>query len=497
MKRILSVLLAAILLLSLSNSVLAEEEREILQSGDFSYAILDDGTVEITDWAGKETRLEIPSALDGKKVTRIGDRAFRWCGSLTAVTIPDNVTSIGDSAFYSCSSLTAVTIPDSVSEMGVNPFRLCDHLTSINVSPTHPYFATIDGVLYEKATKKLVCYPYAFTATEFAIPQGISVIGDDAFDSCKSLTSVTIPDSVTSIGDYAFIGCSSLTAVSIPDGVTTIGDCAFSSSDLTAVTIPDSVSGIGANPFRQCEKLTSINVSPTHPYFATIDGVLYEKATKRLVCYPCAFTATEFAIPQGITVIGDDAFSWCVSLTAVTIPDTVTCIGDYAFEFCSSLTAVTIPDCVSEMGVNPFRYCRKLTNINVSPTHPYFVTIDGVLYEKATKKLICYPCAFTATEFAIPQGIAVIGDSAFYSCSSLTAVTVPDSVTSIGDYAFIGCKSLTAVTIPDSVTSIGKSAFSSCKNLTITVPHDGYAEAYCKENSLRYIYPETNDWLYN
>ncbi len=138
MKQILSVLLAAILLLSLPACAAAEEAREILRSGDFSYAVLDDGTVEITGWSGSETELEIPSALYGKKVTRIGDRAFAFCDSLTAVTIPDSVTSIGEDTFSFCDSLTAITIPDSVTSIGDSAFSYCGNLT---LTVTHDSYA--------------------------------------------------------------------------------------------------------------------------------------------------------------------------------------------------------------------------------------------------------------------------------------------------------------------------------------------------------------------
>ncbi len=86
--------------------------------GDYEYSALDDGTVEITDYLGFATTLSIPSEIDGKKVTCIGVDAFKYCTSLTSVTIPDSVTSIGDYAFYGCDALTSVTIPDSVTSIG-------------------------------------------------------------------------------------------------------------------------------------------------------------------------------------------------------------------------------------------------------------------------------------------------------------------------------------------------------------------------------------------
>ena len=87
--------------------------------------------------------------------------------------------------------------------------------------------------------------------TDLVIPDGVTSIGDGAFDGCSGLTSVTIPDGVTSIGDGAFYGCSGLTSVTIPDSVTSIGSYAFCDcSGLTSVTIPDSVTSIGDYAFK-------------------------------------------------------------------------------------------------------------------------------------------------------------------------------------------------------------------------------------------------------
>ena len=150
------------------------------------------------------------------------------------------------------------------------------------------------------------------------IEDGVTSIGNSAFNECISLTSITIPDSVTSIGTYAFSGCRSLTSITIPDSVTSIGAYAFQScSNLTSITIPDSVTSIGASAFNSCSGLTSIT------------------------------------IPDSVTSIGNFAFSYCISLTSITIPDSVTSIGSYAFYNCKNLTTISL-SCKSSLKKSDF-----------------------------------------------------------------------------------------------------------------------------------------------
>ncbi len=104
-------------------------------SGDFTYELIDEGMVEITDYSGSATNLTIPETLDGNTVLSIGDYAFNFQDQLTQVTIPDTVMYIGESAFSDC-GLTSVTIPDSVIEIGSYAFRFCDNLTEITIPDT-------------------------------------------------------------------------------------------------------------------------------------------------------------------------------------------------------------------------------------------------------------------------------------------------------------------------------------------------------------------------
>ncbi len=157
-------------------------------------------------------------------------------------------------------------------------------------------------------------------------------------------------------------------------------------------------------------------------------------------------------IGNGVTSIGNRAFSSCSNLTSITIPDSVTSIGEWAFSNCSSLTSITIPDSVTSIGWYAFYTCYNLTSITI----PDSVTSIGSY---------AFDCCYSLTSITIPNSVTSIGDSAFIFCVSLTSITIPDSVTSIGRSAFNGCRSLTSITIPNSVTSIGERAFARCDKL--------------------------------
>ena len=272
---------------------------------DFRYNVFYDGTVEITGYSGDNEIINIPSTINDKKVTSIGDYAFSDCSGLTSVTIPDSVTSIGNCAFDGCSGLTNVTIPNSVTSIGDYAFCKCSGLTSIT------------------------------------IPNSVTSIGNSAFYNCKSLTSITIPDSVTSIGDYAFSDCSGLTSITIPDSVTSIGNCAFYS----------------------CSSLKNITVSSNNKNYTSEDGVLINKDKNELMQYPIGKNETAYTIPNGVTSIGDGAFYWCYGLTSITIPNSVTSIGDRAFRSCSGLTNLVLPDSMEEIGSYAFDDCSSLSYV--------------------------------------------------------------------------------------------------------------------------------------
>ena len=145
-----------------------------------------------------------------------------------------------------------------MTKIGYNAFGICTSLTTIAVDPLNSAYSSVDGILFNKSQTTLIDYPGGKVGG-YMIANGVTSVGDNAFDSCPGLTSITIPNSVTNIGYGAFGGCSSLTNALIGNNVTSIGGGAFSGChSLTNVIIPTSVTYIGYWTFANCTGLTSV-----------------------------------------------------------------------------------------------------------------------------------------------------------------------------------------------------------------------------------------------
>ena len=470
---------------------------------------LDDGTLEITKYAGNSATCVIPSEIDGKKVTEIGDSAFKGCTELTSITIPDGVTGIGnkafsdctsletvtipasvtyvrDSAFYGCTSLKSVTIPESVtyiggyafaecyslkyadipanvSGIGLSPFCNCRSLENINIDEANKWYTTVDGVLYDKDKTELINYPAGKKDSSYVIPEGIRTIREKAFYGCLNLCELTIPDSVTEIESGAF-ECSSL--ISDEYGTIKYVDGWVVGSGHTAnVVLKDGTRGIAFEAFSCDEIIEKVTMPDTVKY---INAYAFENCTN----------LSEVLLSSSLENIESGVFFNCMKLADIVIPDSVISITSDAFYNTALLDKqntpvkyagkwviaaedrdkIVIKDGTKGIANNAFSGCTSLTDITI----PDSVTKIGDYAFSNCNSL---------TEIKIPNKVKSIGGRVFWFCESLKNVTIPDSVTMIGDMAFVGCKSLTDITIPGSVTMIGNAAFSSCTSLTdITIP---------------------------
>ena len=281
---------------------------------------------------------------------------------------------------------------------------------------------------YENEYRGAVTIPA--TVTYNSNTYRVTSIGEGAFMSCSSLTSITIPEGVTSIGGYAFAICSSLTSITIPESVTSIGKDAFSFSSSLAAFYISSIE-------TWCK--VSFSDSPSSAHDLYLNGEL----------------VTELVIPKGVTSIGNYAFCNCTGLTFVTIPEGVTSIGMYAFSGCSSLTSITIPESVTEIGLRAFHYQGSLTSIVVEEGNKVYDSRDNcnAIIETSSNTLI-KGCNSTI----IPESVVEIESEAFYNCSDLTSITIPEDVTEIGNNAFNGCTSLKEVIIEDGNTTLSLGA---------------------------------------
>lgn len=155
---------------------------------------------------------------------------IKYTGDASHVVIPDCVTKIGKQAFEN-KKLISVTIPDSVISIGEGAFYYCEELENIYITDIAAWckisgLDNIKGFGIFDADRKLYLNN-KLLAKDLVIPNGVTSIGEFAFNGCGDLRSVTIPDSVTSIGEYAFSYCEDLRSVTIGSGVTFIAEEAF------------------------------------------------------------------------------------------------------------------------------------------------------------------------------------------------------------------------------------------------------------------------------
>jgi hypothetical protein len=231
-------------------------------------------------------------------------------------------------------------------------------------------------------TLKKGAFQNATGLTNITIPASVLKISTNAFAGCTALRQITLPASLDTLGPGAFSGCTSLIGLSLPTGggVTTINSRTFfGCTSLKKFVITDDVSTIGPNAFQGCTGLTNVRLSLNADTIASnaFYGCTLLKTVQNLGNYKN---------------IGPGVFGGCIGLVSAMNLSTIETIGNGAFAGCTGIPNITIGNNATYIGASAFQGCTGMTS----------ATIDN-------------------------NALSLIGDKAFYACSSLASVTMLDS----------------------------------------------------------------------
>lgn len=401
-----------------------EEDYNFYYEADFgklSYVVLDDNTVEITGLRLNDefTEVIIPTTIDDKPVTSIGEMAFYNNYRMTQIHIPDSVSNIGKDAFACSHNLTSIRIPDAVTTIPSGAFAEGLRLETIEIPETVTHigarafdrtpwmtarqkenpFVIVNGMLINgqavsgdavvpETVHTIIeaAFSWNMNLTSIKIPNTVTTIEKEVFDTCLNLTSVELPESISTIEARTFFRCENMSGFVIPNSVTTIKENAFGSCyKLQNLIIPDSVTGIGANAFNGCTSLKTVSLSNS---LTKIEDELFNG------CYELS----KITIPEGIATIGKMAFANMGALTTVELPTSVTLIDEKAFYDSYNLKTVKYAGTKAEWNnvhiistgneylIAANKYFSDGDDTITEPTPPMDYTPKGIKLSKVTAK---------------------------------------------------------------------------------------------------------------
>lgn len=292
------------------NQAVTEGESDASE-GFYQYSVVG-GLVTIEKYHGPGGDVTIPSTLGGFPVTKIGVSAFSDLmnpNNVTNISLPEGLTSIGDYAFFGCSRLTSISLPESLTGIGYAAFSNCAKLTDINLPES---CTSIDSLAFQ----------YCSSLTNINLPEGLTSIDQRTFLHCSNLTAINLPESLTSIGCLAFSWCGNLTNISLPESITSIESSAFDRcTSLRNIVIPESVISVGSSAFVGCSSLKSIQFNSASTEIISADQFAQSKTipqTTTIIGYDPS-TAKDYANKYGnhFRLIGESSILESISITSV------------------------------------------------------------------------------------------------------------------------------------------------------------------------------------
>ncbi|MBR6107919.1 MAG: leucine-rich repeat domain-containing protein [Oscillospiraceae bacterium] len=339
------------------------------------YEALPDGSLCLTEyrWESDELTVTIPEQIDGKTVTKIGERAFLYCYADTVI-LPASVREIDERAFVNCTFLQRMDIPEGCVRIGEEAFSGCERLSTVllganvreigkNAFAGTPFLngqtgdmvIVGDGILLQyrgssaapeipSSVKTIAAYAFA-DHTEVKIlklPSSVRRVQDAAFSGCTGLSEITLSDTLDELagdalidtawyknakGDYVTLGDHLVTfrgkktVAEVPDGVRVISESAFAGNAvITTVKLTDSVEEIRADAFQDC---TSLQVATLGDHIRSIESGAFSGCK----------TLKYIRLGHSLETLGAECFLGCPFLTEIYLPDTLTQIGAYALGY--------------------------------------------------------------------------------------------------------------------------------------------------------------------
>lgn len=506
------------------------------------------------------TMQELVFETGGTEDLVLGNSAFNGVHGNIAVQIPARVKTLPQQIFYQV-NITALTFEDGGENLVIanNAFDAfgTSAKTSTSASDTaYPFSAqsivfparlvsigenAFQGQVYLKSISfktgsqltsiGKLAFAYTYALESLALPDSLVTIGDYAFASYwnghkatlrdesavtltkadfASMASLTIPAKVTTIGQYAFynrgIGLETLTF----NGTADNADLSIREYSFAIHSNYTQFMGVDGNT-----KLTSVTFPAN---LVSVGGLFLNGAITSVTCQYLGFSTIDLSNCARLTTLGDN-FMAGTTLTEVSIPASVTTIGNYVFA--NKITdnvnivktmqlsgKITLPAGLISLGTN-FCVGAGVTEFEIASSNEKYMTVDGVLFNKAGTTLINYPFGKEGTSYKVPDGcttiangalksnekltsidfndvttvegtyglgnlkitslnhsFASLGNFTFYNCAALTDVTINITGTTVPTFLFQNCTELVTVTLGTGITKLGNSAFNGCAKLT-------------------------------
>ena len=430
------------------------------------------------------TEVTIPAS-----VTTIQSHIFYKCSSLKTVNIQPNSKlqmltrwMIGDTV------VEEFTVPKSVVSISFATFEVSYSLINIFVEEGNSQYVDDNGVLYSSYYKNLVAYPvshsssytihencliteyssfsnakittiilnnvltkigdYSFKLTNIksiSIPETTTIIGDNAFNGCKSLKSIKFPSKLTRFSKYMFANCQ-FTNFTVPESIQVIQEFCFSNNDkLKLVILPINLQSLGGGAFSNCHKDLVITF-PKNSLFTLLNQTFIVDINIINLTQYLGFSEI-VTLPSTIEIIKAGAFRNNNYITEIICGDNLKTIEEKAFTSCSNLQKINI-DSVEIISNNAFESCPSISALEFGNN---LIHIHEYAFHNCTK--------LNSVTFAETAESHYIEQYAFFSCSNLQTLTLTSSLQYIEQYAFANCTSLSFVKFPSTIRYLGISCF--------------------------------------